>query len=224
MNSNGSKFKLTYTLIMILLVAVSTVPQLSSMVAVNGDSGTNIYAKYSNSQTQSLANNCRVSDSGSGSPNCANIGPQLTDGTASSPINLQISNPAAEQGSQGPQGPKGEQGEQGPPGPQGPAGPDGPQGPGGPEKELQVRTVLGDEQTVPSGGLRTSSAICAPDEFVTGGGHFIEDFSNEINPKLIEEGVPLDEPNAWDFDYINPGPDEVRIQAIAECAKLVDVP
>jgi hypothetical protein len=64
------------------------------MVVSNGNSANNAYAKYSNSQAQSLINDCGEGDSGA-SPNCAIVSPQMqADGTA--PITFQISNPAKE--------------------------------------------------------------------------------------------------------------------------------
>ena len=97
MNWKDRRFKLTCTsVIAIVLVAVSTM-QLSSMVLPNG----NVVYAYSNSQAQSLVNECGVGDSADA--NCGIVSPQIqADGTAISPI-LSLS---------------GGQGEQGPPGPQ----------------------------------------------------------------------------------------------------------
>jgi hypothetical protein len=59
------------------------------MIVSNGNisAANNVYAKYSNSQTQSLANDCQVAGSG-GAPNCAISSPQVQAGTASTPINF----------------------------------------------------------------------------------------------------------------------------------------
>jgi len=124
-------------------------------------------------------------------------------------------------------------------GPQGPQGEPGPQGPPGPDKELQVRTVVGDSQEVQSGDFVAATAICDPDEVVTGGGattsYVSGEGSNVVNPSITEvgaplnptdgwSGAPLDAPNGWWFLYENPGPEPVTIAALAECAKLIDVP
>lgn len=96
MESRNQAFRLYKSVIMIVLIAVSTV-QLSSIVLPNG---TVVYA-YTNNQAQSLSNECDVIDS-SGVSNCQNSGPQTqADGTASSPITFQISN-FGQQGTQEP--------------------------------------------------------------------------------------------------------------------------
>ena len=87
MRSRNQGLKLYTSIIAIVLVAVSTA-QLSSVVLSNN----NVVYAYSNSQAQSLSNDCDVIDSSSVS-NCQNSGPQTqADGTASSPITFQISN------------------------------------------------------------------------------------------------------------------------------------
>lgn len=80
----------------VILVAVSTM-QLSSTILFNDSSFTSAYAKYSNSQTQSLLNDC--GDSSSIGINCTNNGPQTQgkDNTVTTPIDTQISNPAPKQ-------------------------------------------------------------------------------------------------------------------------------
>lgn len=134
MNSKDKKFKITHTsVLMILLVAVST-SQLSTVILSNVDSV--VYA-YSNSQAQSLNNDCEHG-------NCGNNGPQSqADANAFAPI-ISISGGEGEQGPPGPQGltgPQGPQGEVGPkgdtgdPGPQGETGPEGPIGQQGPQGE-----------------------------------------------------------------------------------------
>ena len=96
MKSRNQQFKLYTSVIAVLLVAVSTA-QLSSIVLSNGAV---VYA-YSNSQAQSLSNECDVIDS-TGVSNCQNSGPQTqADGTASSPITSQVSN-FGQQETQGP--------------------------------------------------------------------------------------------------------------------------
>jgi hypothetical protein len=37
-------------------------------------------------------------------------------------------------------------------------------------------------------------------------------------------GLPEMQPNTWQLDVGNPGPEDIAFQAFAECAKLVDVP
>lgn len=183
---------------LMIVLAVSTL-QLSSILLTND----NVVYAYSNSQAQSLNNECGVD--GSSGPNCANNGPQnVGDGTATALTPLQIS---------------GGQGERGPP------GPPGPQGPPGPDKELQVRTVLGPEGDVEGGQLDSTSAECDPDEVVTGGGHALGGAENNIvNVPHADIGLPEMQPNAWQLEVGNPGPDEIPFRAFAECAKLVDVP
>jgi hypothetical protein len=101
-------------------------------VTTSGDNTVNsVYAKYSNSQAQSLVNDCGIV--GSSGISCANNGPQtLGDGAATALTPLQISNPVKE-GPPGPQGPKGDTGDTGPQGPTGEQGPQGDTGPQGPE-------------------------------------------------------------------------------------------
>jgi hypothetical protein len=98
--------------------------------------------------------------------------------------------------------------------------------------------VVGDSQEVQPGEFGTATAICAPDEVVTGGGvsSFVPgEGSNVVNPPMTDlgaplnptdgwSGAPLDAPNGWWFLYENPGPEPVTIVALAECAKLIDVP
>jgi len=141
--------------------------------------------------------------------------------------------PEGDQGPQGPhgiQGLKGDTGATGPAGPQGDTGPQGPQGvqgeqgPTGPDKELQVRTVLGDLVTVPPQARGHVNAQCASDEVVTGGGMEVQDEINVINPTIGDNGSPPFNPNMWRAIYDNPGPQPVVVRAFAECAKLVDAP
>jgi hypothetical protein len=67
------------TVLLILIVATISTSQISS-VTTSGDNTVNsVYAKYSNSQAQSLVNDCGIV--GSSGINCANNGPQtLGDG------------------------------------------------------------------------------------------------------------------------------------------------
>jgi hypothetical protein len=98
MKCRNQQYKLYTSVIAVLLVAVSTA-QLSSIVPYNG---TVVYA-YSNSQAQSLSNDCDVIDS-----SCQNSGPQTqADGAAGSPITFQISN-FGQQGTQKPTEPPAE--------------------------------------------------------------------------------------------------------------------
>jgi hypothetical protein len=81
----------------IILVAVSTM-QLSSMIVSNGNAASNVYAKYSNNQAQSLINECGIGESSG--VNCAINGPQIqADGSATTPVISQTS------GQRGPAGP-----------------------------------------------------------------------------------------------------------------------
>lgn len=223
----------------IILVAVLTM-QLTSMMVTNGDATGNAYAKYStNSQVQSLVNNCGIGESNG--VNCALIGPQVQgDGSVSSPVISQSGAARGEQGPQGPVGPAGPAGPQGiqgltgPAGPQGPqgatgatgaTGPQGAQGPAGPTQELQVRTVPSGLVTVPAGGGQTTIiAECNPDEVATGGGMLIIDDDNVFNPSSQQSGEPETQPNTWVVLYRNNGPNPVDAIAFAECAKLVDAP
>lgn len=131
---HGKGFKFTCTsIIVIVLVAVSTSHSsevLSNIAAV-------VYA-YSNTQVQSLDNDCGIGDTDN--TNCANNGPLIQgDGSASSPV---VSQSAGR-----------EQGYRGPPGPQGPSGPQGEQGPPGPK---------GDSEVSPFGNLRVISRVIYP--------------------------------------------------------------
>jgi hypothetical protein len=163
----------------------------------------NGYAKYSNSQAQSLVNDCQVGGSG-GSPICANNGPLIqADGTANIPINSQISNLEGEDES-------------------GPAGPEGPPGPSGSDKELQVRSVDGNPLSIPSGQQGVRSVACGPGEVATGGSYTISPFLNVINPDIItDEGLGS---NVWFVTVNNPGPNAIEIVPHVQCAELVDVP
>jgi hypothetical protein len=206
MSSGDKRFKLTCTsVLMTVLVAVST-SQLSTMVLSNVDSV--VYA-YSNSQAQSLHNECEHGV-------CANNGPQTqADGT---PIAMPVITQSGGQGEQGPPGPAGPQG------PQGEQGIQGEQGPPGPDKELQVRRVVGNGVIVPGPGQGAEEVECASDEVVTGGGsnYLLRDFGeNEINPNI--SAFPTIN-NGWEVFVLNPGPNPVTIQSVVECAKLVDVP
>ncbi len=68
----------------IILVAVT------SLVSFNGDTGTNVYGKYSIDQAQSLFNDCQAVGDLSGAPNCANNGLQnQADGAISTLTNSQ---------------------------------------------------------------------------------------------------------------------------------------
>lgn len=228
---------------MLVLVAVSTL-QLSIMVLPNDSV---VYA-YSNSQAQSLVNECSGGDIIS--PNCAINGPQTqADGTASTPINFQISNPGKEgppgppgpkgdTGATGPQGPQGEQGPQGLTGPQGPVGPKGdtgdtgpqgpagPQGPPGPDKVISVRQEMSPVVPVGANGLGIASARCEPDEAVTGGGHLLQipPGATALAPRTLEESADPNT-NSWivTLDLTNlPTPSGIwSIQAYAECSMLV---
>jgi hypothetical protein len=229
---------LSVSISVVILVVISTM-QLSSMVVLNDNNvfTSNAYAKYStNSQAQSLANECGVD--GSNGNNCQNTGPQtIADGAATALAPLQISNPVKEgppgpQGPAGPAGPQGEQGLQGIQGIQGiqgvkgdtgatgPAGPTGPQGQNATKQVLQARVTATNFKTISSGtGDTVFAPSCASDEVVVGGGTFTTGSQNNEN-KL--EDTSTSGPGS--FRIINPGPNAVNIGAYAICAKLVDAP
>ena len=85
---------------------------------------------------------------------------------------------------------------------------------------------FGSSTTVPPGELRTATASCEPGEVVTGGGvtQFSINFLNQDNPGTFTSGNAVQNPTEWRYDYFNPGPIRVQIQAVAECAKLVEAP
>ncbi|MGB7665367.1 MAG: hypothetical protein WBL67_21730 [Nitrososphaeraceae archaeon] len=71
----------------------------------------------------------------------------------------------------------------------------------------------------------TAFARCAADELATGGGTGESFSGNTVNPGPVRDfGTPDANPTMWQFEYSNPGPSPVNLQAFAECAKLVDVP
>jgi Na+/H+ antiporter NhaD/arsenite permease-like protein len=57
MKSRNQRLKLYTSVLAIVFTAVSTA-QLSSMTSLIGDITNNVYAKYSNDQAQSFANDC----------------------------------------------------------------------------------------------------------------------------------------------------------------------
>jgi hypothetical protein len=83
--------KLSVTISVLILVTVSTM-QVSSMIASNGNlDAYDVYAKYTNDQAQSFANDCYSSDISGGS-NCANNGLQTQASESTGTItNYQIS-------------------------------------------------------------------------------------------------------------------------------------
>ena len=86
MKSRNQQLKLYTSVIAVLLVAMSTA-QLSSILLSNG----NVVYAYSNSQAQSLNNDCEHG-------NCGNIGPQSqADGNAFAPI-ISLTGGQGEQG------------------------------------------------------------------------------------------------------------------------------
>jgi hypothetical protein len=126
----------------ILIVAISAA-QLSSTVVSNGDTGTNAYAKYSNSQASSLVNEC--SEDRESNKICVNSNPQTQgkDNVVSAPISSQTQKPNPLDGEEGP------------------------------EQELQVREVEGNMTQIEMLDDGTAIAECDSDEFVTGGGYAI---------------------------------------------------
>jgi hypothetical protein len=125
----------------VIYVSVFTI----ALVLLSGIGSTINYvnAKYSNSQTQSFANECGQ-DEPSGI-NCANNGPLMQgEGLTSSPVFTQSgSGPQGPQGEQGPKGDTGATGPQGPPGEQGSIGASGPQGPQGEQGEQGIQGEQG---------------------------------------------------------------------------------
>ena len=79
----------------------------------------------------------------------------------------------------------------------------GEQGLAGSKQELQVRTVQGNNVTVPAGQTGFSQAFCASDELATGGGTTNNPESNQVNPPDVDFGTspgspgPTDAPNQW---------------------------
>jgi hypothetical protein len=202
--------KIKYVLIFAaFLVFMSGIPLLSGGSTITNYAN----AKYSNSQAQSIVNECGLDESSG--INCVANGPQTqADGSATAaPI---VSN-------------AGGQGEQGPPGPPGPQGPQGEQGPPGPNKEIQARIVDGEVVIVEPGNREVARAFCNPGEIATGGGLEVSPTSpfgdpNRVNAHYAVTGQLQFETDRWIVSYDNPGPNSVLIQAAAVCAQLVDVP
>lgn len=210
MESNGTFRTFYASTTMMLVVVVGLLVIQGPMFTVNGNDKNIINVsdevsakKYTNEHETTAASTSSENTCSLGSI-CGAISPVIqADGSANSPINSQLSN-------SGQQGPKGEQGEQGPP---------------GPTQELQVRQVMGDPVTIASGQEADATASCDADELVTGGGFAVreESESNVINlPELGTIGTPLNTPTTWNVVVDNPGPEEITIEAVAECAKLVD--
>jgi len=185
---------------MIVLVAVST-SQLSTMVLSNVDSV--VYA-YSNSQAQSLNNDCEHG-------NCGNNGPQSqADGNAFAPI-ISIFGGQGEQGPPGPQGPKGDTGEQGPQGSPALSADD-------------LYEVDGLQESPADGQSAISTAHCNQGDFVVSGG-FIYSLESATVEQDIEvlQSVPDDEnedgvDDVWIAAMIGENlPGDSFIQAIAIC-------
>jgi hypothetical protein len=97
--------------------------------------------------------------------------------------------------------------------------------PPGLNEELQTRVVVGAfGQVDGDGSTRSTSAICASDEVVTGGGSEVTSGGNLINPTQRDFAEPTNDPDRWTVTATNPGPNPIEIRAFAVCAKLVDVP
>lgn len=171
------------SVIMILLVAVSTA-QISSLVIINDDLGNNVYAIPLIGERQYRTQ---------------------ADGTDSTPMNSQISNPGFEIA-------------QAPSSAQGP--PHSPPGPPFAKQVLQVRQVIGPETIIetPETHGMTVTAECDSDEFVTGGGYVSS--TDRLAP-TSEQATP----SGWEVrlfvNEVHPGD---SAHAVAECAKLVDAP
>ena len=121
-----------------------------------------------------------------------------------------------------PSSPRPPPGQQFPPVP--PPGQQFPPVPPGPDEELQTRVVVGASGQVGGGSTRSTSAICASDEVVTGGGSEVTSGGNLINPTHRDFAEPTNDPDRWTVTATNPGPNPIEIRAFAVCAKLVDVP
>ena len=112
-----------------------------------------------------------------------------------------------------------------PSGPRPPPGQQFPPVPPGLNEELQTRVVVGAfGQVAGDGSTRSTSAICASDEVVTGGGSEVTSGGNLINPTHRDFAEPTNDPDRWTVTATNPGPNPIQIRAFAVCAKLVDVP
>ena len=149
--------------------------QLTSLVGLPSSTvihDVNVYAKYSNSQTQSLVNEC-----GSGRSigiNCANTGP-LTQGDSNTiaPTTSQISNPLSQISNPIKEGPPGPLGPQGPQGATGSQGPKGDKGDNGPAFVPKIYRVDGPSETNIQGSAGTDASIaqCDDGDLLVGGGY-----------------------------------------------------
>lgn len=168
---------------------------LATLAVSNSNIVTDLYAKYSNSQAQSLVNECGQDESSG--INCVANGPQTqADGSANAtPI---VSN-------------AGGQGQQGPPGPRGPPGPPGL------VEDLDIETTQrGSEPVIiHPGATDHATASCNPDEKITGGG-----FTTSGNLDVITS-LREGDTNDWVAGANNPSSQDGTIIAVVECAKLV---
>ncbi len=180
----------------VIMIITGLLVLYSFSIMINGN---HIFAKYENTQTQSLLNDCQAGNAGSAS-NCAITSPQTqADGVASTPTNLQIS----DIGIQGPQGDR------------------DPEGMPEDVQSLEVRQQPGNLVTVAPNTAGNSTATCSSDEEATGGGSAWTSSGN-APPNLgvstfVEEGPP----DSYVIGVDNNGQESVLIQALAECAKLV---
>lgn len=138
-----------------------------------------------------------------------------------------LTGPKGDTGETGPQGLQGEQGPAGPVDATGAAGPEGPQGPPGQEKALETSVAVGPRETVGPGAIITITAGCGTGQVATGGGMWLNDPGNEINPSFMT--IPNTDDtsssaNVWTIIYTNPGPNTVTVLAVVICAQLVDSP
>lgn len=76
-------------------------------------------------------------------------------------------------------------------------------------------------EVIPAGAPGEVITTCDDDEVVTGG--VVAQSTqppNEINSRIRDRGVAIDQPNSWQVQYFNPGPNPVTLEAHAECTKL----
>ena len=80
---------------------------------------------------------------------------------------------------------------------------------------------MGARVSILSGNVGVATAECASGEVATGGGIDWTD-GNTLNPQILDQGTS--NPQGWIVSVFNPGPNEIQIEAIVQCAKLVDAP
>ena len=168
-------------------------------------------------QHSNLLNNCFRSntcrDSNVGQGTLGNDNSVTGFGDLSNTINNTSTANSAAQGAQGAKGDPGAQGAQ------------GLKGDPGPDKILSTRQVQGETIPVLPQGLGISTAECAGDEAVTGGGYAAPistvsggKFFVDVNRRFEAGG------NGWLVEIFNNSSETLPLTAYAECAKLVPPP